>query len=194
MTTKKPATMLRLEAYIEPIKSNLAYDAAPILEDAFLTLHDAIEAAVSEETTQALIDDWFAARPHLLKTVVLIPEPMQEAAFGDNPALKAQGDLLRRYGQAAAEECARRWKTTLGSTKSGRNPHGGVSVASAKKVLDKAEAEAPSKNPWHPRFPAKTPQERLAAQTSILKAMGSKAAERMARSVGMTLGGQPLRK
>lgn len=133
MTIKKPATMLRLEAYLEPLKSNLAYEAAPIIEDAFITLHNAIEAADSEETIQALIDDWFAARPHLFKTIVLIPEAMQEAAFGDNPSLKAQGDLLRRYSQAVAEECASRWGTTLGSTKPGRDPEGGVSVASAKK-------------------------------------------------------------
>lgn len=193
-TPKKNATMLRLEAHLAPLVRNLAYPVEGIINDAHLSLHDAIESADSEETIQAYIDDWFKERPHLFRVAYVIPKAMQQAAFGEHCTLKGQGDLIKRYGEAAAAEAARDWGTRLGSTKPGVDPNSNVTVAEAKKALAKAQAEAPSRNPWADAYPAKTPAERFAAQAGVIKAMGSKAAIRMARSAGKTLAGAPMRK
>jgi hypothetical protein len=190
MTAKKSATWLRLEAHINTIRDNLAFSAEGIMSDAHTVLHGAIGSCDNEATVQAMIDDWFAARPHLLKTKVLIPERMAEAAFGERPSLAAQGELVKRYGEDAAKECARRWKTAIGSVRPGRHPDS-TDSAPVKAVQRDSDREAPNKNPWHPRWNGK---DRLAAQKSIIVSLGTKVAASLAKSAGVMLTGQPLRK
>jgi hypothetical protein len=191
--TKKTATQLRLEAYLAPHADNLHenFSLKTIIEQAHLALHDACECCDTEDQINAMIDDYVNERKrYWFKVAVLIPEGVAEAAFGSNPSLKAQGELVTRYGEEAAREEAHRWKTSLGSGKPGCNPNSGT-LEEAKKVIRQNDAEAPNKNPWHPKWNGK---DRTAAQISVIRGMGSKVAAALARAAGTTITGQPLRK
>jgi hypothetical protein len=194
MTTgKKTATWLRLEAYMSTRRDNLVNPQFEqgILGDAHAMLHDAIESSDSEQAAEAMVEDYFAERQHFFKSRVKIPEAMASAAFGERPTLAAQAELVKRYGEEPAKECARQWRTAIGSLKPGRHPDSGSDSGPAKTARRESDDAAPNKNPWHPRWAGK---DRHAAQASIIKSLGTKVAASLARSAGVTLTGTPLRK
>jgi hypothetical protein len=189
---KKTATQLRLEAYLAPQRDNLKQPEhyAGILSDATVALHDAIESTDDEAVVEQMIGDYFEERKtHYFKTRVRIPADLAAQAFGNPPSLAAQGRMVKQYGEEAAAEEARRWNTKLGATSGGRHPDSGGTEA--KPVVRESDREAPNKNPWHPKWNGK---DRVAAQTSIIRSLGSKVAAALARSAGVTLSGHPLKK
>lgn len=126
-------------------------------------------------------------RPHYFYSEPDDIAVLAEAAFGERPSLTARGKLRSELGtQAAYLEMAERWGSDGVSLAPGKRPG---SVAAKKERDEKPTAETRN-NPWHESFKG----DRVAAQTSIIKGMGSKVAASMAKSAGVTLGGQPLRR
>lgn len=124
-------------------------------------------------------------RPHYFYAEADEMAVLAEAAFGERPSLTARGKLRTELGsQAAYLEMAERWGCDGVSLTAGKRP----GSASNKDEKPRETAETIRNNPWHPSFKG----DRIAAQTSIIR-MSSKMAISMAKSVGVTLGGQPLR-
>ncbi|QQO14959.1 hypothetical protein JJB99_01845 [Bradyrhizobium diazoefficiens] len=125
-------------------------------------------------------------RPHYFYAEADEIAVLAEAAFGEHPSLTARGQLAKELGSHAAFlEMAERWGSDGVSLKPGKRPG---SVAAKKDRDEKPTAETRN-NPWHESFKG----DRIAAQTSIIR-MSSKMAVSMAKSAGVTLGGQPLRR
>lgn len=125
-------------------------------------------------------------RPHYFYAEADEMAVLAEAAFGERPSLTARGKLRNELGsQAAYLEMAERWGSDGVSLTPGKRPG---SVVAKKDSDDKPIAETRN-NPWHESFKG----DRIAAQTSIIR-MSSKMAISMAKSAGVTLGGQPLRR
>jgi hypothetical protein len=198
-TPKQSEAEVRIRHFLAPHRSNLRDDLQTpeafeaIVSGMITALHDSIACADTEETAQAYIDTHFDQyKKHWLKVAVAIPETMASAAFLDGTAasrITAQGILAKRFGAEAVKVEAQRWGTTLGSGKAGRNPNNGDTGESKKPIRD--ESAAPNKNPWHPRWNGK---DRTAAQISIIKGLGTKKAAELARSCGLSITGQPLKK
>lgn len=159
----------------------------------------AIEAAESDEAANEILNNWAAKYPHVWETPVDdIPAEEMEAAFGEGTTPDKQAALVKKYGAASVTANAKRWGTTLGATKPGRDPE------------RKAEKKAPANggptdsktNPWSDQYrcprPPRDAADRLRmireAQETVIKRFGSAGAIQMARSAGKTLGGQPLAK
>jgi hypothetical protein len=186
----KTAPNLRtIQSFLKPLEPNLNYPIGPIAEDMLQELNTALEAADSDEVEQSLMTDWLDARPHLKAVAVLVPEDMQETAFGPKCTLAAQGELVRRYGEQAAEVIAARWKTKLGSVKPGIDPKGGIPGNNG----EQKKRDETGRNPWSTKMQFKTEEARRFAQASFIRAAGTKAAVAMARAAGVTLGGSPLK-
>lgn len=160
----------------------------------------AIEAAESDEAANEILNNWAAKYPHVWEQPVEdIPAEEMEAAFGEGSTPDKQAALVKRYGEASVSANAKRWGTSLGSTKPGRNPD----RKAEKKTPQGNEPSDSKSNPWDdknfrcprpPRDAADRQRMILEAQESVIRRYGSAGALRMARSVGKTLGGQPLAK
>jgi hypothetical protein len=126
-------------------------------------------------------------RPHYFYSEPDDIAVLAEAAFGERPSLTARGKLAKELGSHGAYlEMASRWGSDGVSMKPGTRP-GSVEA----KSREKAEpTRSHSDNPWSENFRG----DRVAAQTSIIRAMGTKVAASMAKSAGVTLSGQPLRR
>jgi hypothetical protein len=171
------------------------YRVDPIIEDAVMTMADAMNAAGDDETRERYAERWLDDRAELFVVRVPIPVAKATAAFGDAPTLAGQAVLVKTYGEPAAKAEAERWGTALGSLNPGTAPGETVDKATLHRAVAKVRADdetAPSRNPWSAAWPRD--KDRVVAQTAIIKSMGSAAAVRFARAAGVTLTGQPLRK
>jgi len=125
-------------------------------------------------------------RPHAFYAEAPEIEQLAEAAFGANPSLTARGKLRTELGtDAAYREIAQQWGSDGVSLKPGVRP----GSSQAKQEQKTEGADAPRNNPWHPSWKG---SDRVAAQTSIIRA-STKLAAGMARAAGVTLAGTPLR-
>jgi hypothetical protein len=193
---KSSANVLFVTAFFKPKTDQLAYPVDPIIEDAAASLDAALTAAPDDEAMTVILEDWLAARPHLLKSVVPIPPDDIEVAC---MSLAKRGELVKRYGLASVESALKARGVSLSEIKPGRDADDGD--AKRKRKADDAPVSK-SQNPWHPDWkssrPTKSPAEkealRLEAQTAIIRSFGTAGATRYARSAGMTLAGTPLRK
>lgn len=193
---KSSAEELLVRASVGKRKDALAYEAEPLVEDILVTLSGPLAAADSDEAAEALIEDWFAAHPHVLKSVVPIPPDDIEVAC---ESLQKRGQLVKRYGLSSVEAALKARGVSLSEIKPGRDADGGET----KRKRKAASTDAPpaSTNPWSDKWrasrPVKTDAEReelrLIAQTQVIRAFGTAGAIRYARSAGKTLANTPLR-
>jgi hypothetical protein len=141
------------------------------------------------------LDHLISTRPHWEIPATVIDD--QDDTW-ESGSLEKQGErwkALRKFHptdaattKAMAAEAAL-YGAKFGSTQKGVKP-------GTKKPDDNDGAPLPHRNPWHPNFPG-TPEDRLAAQTSILTMKnggGSKAARDLAFAAGVTISGQPLKR
>jgi hypothetical protein len=198
---KSSVSRLYIERRLKEQEHRLAHALSVVCEELDVIIGEQIASAADDDIRDAIIDEATEKRPHYFKQIIEIPPDELERAFGSTPTLAAQGKLIRKFGELSTAAAAKQWGTSLGSLKPGRDPDAAPGEAKRKKAAD-TDAPSVSSNPWHPDWkssrPFKSPEEkrtlRLAAQSSVITAMGSAAAARMARSAGVTLGGQPLRK
>lgn len=111
-------------------------------------------------------------RRHWLRDEVSLSDLITAACTGPIN-LKARGALLDKVGEEKFNAILREYGCT--ATKNGAKPDN--------------SREAISGNPWHPKFEG----DRVKAQTSIIKGLGTAKAAQLAKAAGVTLGGQPLR-
>jgi hypothetical protein len=141
------------------------------------------------------LDHCVAARPFWL-----VPATVVDAADTTwlEGSLEAQGKRWRELkaflGSDAATNAAMAAEAALYGVKPGTTQKG--TKPGTRKPDDSSGAPPPHRNPWHPDFPG-SPEDRLAAQTSILTMKnggGSKAARDLAFAAGVTISGQPLKR
>jgi hypothetical protein len=115
-------------------------------------------------------------RPHWLSDEVALGDLITGACDGGpkRPVdLKTRAALLAKVGPERYAAILQEYGAT--TTRNGMRP-------------DKSKSDA-SKNPWAPSYKG----DRIAAQTAVIRGMGTAVAASMAKSAGVTLGGQPLR-
>jgi hypothetical protein len=188
-----------MRAFFTPKAAQITCTVDQAVDDAAADpqLDAALTAADSDEAEIVVLEDWLAARPHLLKSIIPIPPDDIEVAC---MSLAKRGELVKRYGLPSVEAALKARGVSLSEIKPGRDADGG----DAKRKRKAADTDAPpaSNNPWSDKWraprPVKTDAEReelrLAAQVSIVKSFGTAGAVRYARSVGKTLANTPLRK
>ena len=104
-------------------------------------------------------------------------------AFGPHPSLTARGEVVRKLGEAKAAEVAAQFGTTLASIKPGTVPEH-IKIDSAN-----------STNPFLKLRDASGKIDPVAAAKvdKLIKALGTRKAEAIARSVNRTITGLPLK-
>jgi hypothetical protein len=102
------------------------------------------------------------------------------AAFGETRTLKAQADYLKKYGEAAANEMAARFETTVGHRNPGKTPSGYV-----KPKLDDETANLAKQHKGTNPFSADGWN--ISEQGRIYKS-SPKLAESLAKSAGVKIG------
>lgn len=103
-------------------------------------------------------------------------------AFGPEANLTARGEVVKLVGEKRAAEIAAQFRTTLGSTKPGTVP-------------EHIKTETNGSNPFQGLRDAQGNVDpvKAAKVDSLIKSLGTKKAEAIARSVGRTISGLPLR-
>lgn len=102
-------------------------------------------------------------------------------AFGDTPSLTAQGAVVRKYGETRAAEIAAQFGASVGVMKPG-------------KVPDTIKSGTNASNPFAKLRGAdgKIDPTAAAKVDGLIKSLGTKKAEAIARAVGKTITGLPL--
>jgi hypothetical protein len=155
---------------------------------------DGDDALTAEgQNVEQLLDHLISTRPHWEVPATVVDAADVTWTSGDLTLQGKRWKELRAFlGSDAATNAAMAAEAELygarpGSTKKGVRP-GDV----LPKAVDHANALSPS-NPWNPKSKY-TPQEALAEQTRLLKALGTPACVSMAAACGVSVFGVPLKK
>jgi hypothetical protein len=107
-------------------------------------------------------------------------------AFGEEPSLTAQGQVVAKYGEARAAEIAAQFATKVGSMKPGKSPE---------YVKKNGNSSDHSGNPFNKlRNADGTINKSVETEVAgLIKRLGTKKAEAIAAAAGKTLSGLPLR-
>ncbi|HWX26615.1 MAG TPA: hypothetical protein VNZ53_04145 [Steroidobacteraceae bacterium] len=126
------------------------------------------------------LDQQIASRPFWQPQAVT---DLAEQAFGDNPSLKARGQLLKEIGADAFAEEQARWGANAGNLKPGTKPTNGADKTTPK--------SAATTNPFKldPRDPRR--DKAIAALMADAK-LPSRVKVGMAKAAGCQLNGKPL--
>ena len=140
-----------------------------------VALGDVIRQYPGEEVIS--LTEWLASvkpdKPHWFS--IQTDGSENEAALS---SLSAQGNYVRQHGREAAEELLARHGLKLGQIK----------------APTKEEPPKGANNPYDLKNFKGTPAERRARIASIIKSGGSRFAASLARSAGVSITGQPLKK
>jgi len=126
------------------------------------------------------LKEWRETRPQYFAVAGTENDPLFVSAFGPNPSLTSQGEVVRLVGETKAVEIAAQFGAKLGSIKPGVVP----SHIKAPAAVD-TDANTASKNPWsaHPqnldergRFNANA----LTRQSALVRSLGEKKASEIA--------------
>ncbi|WP_369720065.1 hypothetical protein AB8Z38_22970 [Bradyrhizobium sp. LLZ17] len=169
---KSPLEVIR--AKLAPLLKPSAIPDAEACAADFVGGTYAGEAFALGTTTEEFCTREFIAkhRQHWLNDSVSLADLIAAACAGPIN-LKARGELLAKVGQERFAAILRE--------------HGCTAMKNGVKLDNSPEAI--SKNPWHPAYKG----DRIAAQSSVIKSMGTRVAAGLAKSAGVTLAGTPLR-
>jgi hypothetical protein len=141
----------------------------------FETRDGAVVHKATNLPVEKYIDDVLKKeRPHYFAPQGDAVAELEALAFGDKPNLTAQGRYIREYGEVAAREAAKRWSTSLGTTKPGHP------------VSDTEDDKSKNKN--HTNNPFHKSNWNLTRQGELLRTMPMDKVQGIARSVGSYIG------
>jgi hypothetical protein len=175
-----------------PIAESAVQNSLKIYPPMFKQIGPDLRHIQTGETMEEVIAKRRQTHPH--EYLDYVPEVTEEQVMHEviedaclRPSPLHVGRLFKLVGETKAKEILAQWGTDWVKMIPGERPG-----YAKKKEKTEDDGPRPSTNPWHPNF-AGDANQRAAEQARIIKT-GTKFALSMAKSAGVTLSGQPLRK